>query len=268
MAGRIFAFDGVDGSGKSLLINLVYDELIIGRGLRGKVKRARMPGGTDVGVRIREAIKAPGVEISPLTERLLFAADNAQFVEERLGRLKEDEILLCDRWSFFTDFCYALPRRMDADLLRRVQELIGAAVVDILFICNTPTEVCLQRLKSDASRKRTPCRIEMTGDEYLARVNHFFEAAAQKEAPVGFDRTGSNEAIVWHRAREVAHEVVSLDGTQEPQALCAAVLEHLKPWIPEKIDGAERAEGTGADAGVPLGGDADVSGGGTAPAGQ
>ena len=240
MAGKVFAFDGVDGSGKSFLINLVYDELVIGRGLKGKVKRARMPGGTAADAQIRKIIKAPDVEISPLTERLLFAADNVQFIVECIQRLGDDEILLCDRWSFFTDYCYALPRGLSVQELVSVQDILPEAKVDILFICNTPTNVCLKRIANDASRKRTPCRIEMIGEDYLVKVNHYFSVAAQEKMPVFGEE---HDVAVWQRAREVAGKVVSLDGIQEPKALRDAVLEHLKPWIPEKIDGVERAEG-------------------------
>jgi dTMP kinase len=77
--GVFITFEGCEGSGKTTQAQKLKDYLE-GRGK--EVVLVREPGGTPVGEKIREILLGPdaGVEIAPITEALLFAADRAQLV--------------------------------------------------------------------------------------------------------------------------------------------------------------------------------------------
>jgi dTMP kinase len=77
--GRLIAFEGVEGAGKSTQLELLRQALE-GRGR--EVVVTREPGGTPAGERVRAVVLDPGVELHPRAEALLFAAARAELVEE------------------------------------------------------------------------------------------------------------------------------------------------------------------------------------------
>jgi dTMP kinase len=94
--GRLVAFEGVEGSGKSTQLDLLRCELE----RRGhEVVVTREPGGTPAGERVREVLLDPGVQLHPRAEALLFAAARAQLVEQVIRpALERGAVVLCDRY--------------------------------------------------------------------------------------------------------------------------------------------------------------------------
>ncbi|HYN17884.1 MAG TPA: dTMP kinase, partial [Actinomycetes bacterium] len=94
--GRLIAFEGVEGAGKSTQLELLRRELE-GRGR--EVVVTREPGGTPVGERVRALLLDPEVEIHPRAEALLFAAARAELVERVIRpALERGAVVLCDRY--------------------------------------------------------------------------------------------------------------------------------------------------------------------------
>jgi dTMP kinase len=94
--GRLIAFEGVEGSGKSTQLELVRAALE-GRGL--EVVVTREPGGTPAGERVRAIVLDPGVELHPRAEALLFAAARAELVFAVIRpALERGAVVLCDRY--------------------------------------------------------------------------------------------------------------------------------------------------------------------------
>jgi dTMP kinase len=94
--GRLIAFEGVEGSGKSTQLELLR------RALEGRVREVvvtREPGGTPAGERIRAVLLDPAVELHPRAEALLFAAARAELVEAVIRpALERGAVVLCDRY--------------------------------------------------------------------------------------------------------------------------------------------------------------------------
>jgi dTMP kinase len=93
MRGLFVTFEGIDRSGKTtqagLLVGALGDEAL----------GVREPGGTAAGERVREVLKDPGVEVSPETEALLFAAARAELVNEViLPALQDGRVVVSDRF--------------------------------------------------------------------------------------------------------------------------------------------------------------------------
>src|ERR671913_1839503 len=94
--GRLIAFEGVEGSGKSTQLELLRQALE-GRGC--EVVVTREPGGTPAGERVRSLLLDPGVELHPRAEALLFAAARAELVERVIRpALERGAVVLCDRY--------------------------------------------------------------------------------------------------------------------------------------------------------------------------
>jgi dTMP kinase len=108
--GRLIAFEGVEGSGKSTQLELLRAALESREGpgdRRGgppvspsrEVVVTREPGGTPAGERIRALLLDPEVELHPRAEALLFAAARAELVEAVIRpALERGAVVLCDRY--------------------------------------------------------------------------------------------------------------------------------------------------------------------------
>jgi dTMP kinase len=234
-------FDGCDGSGKSLLSTLVRDyyRVDLGEIWRGRVIQTFMPGGTAVGQQIRGLLKDVRNTIDPIAERLLFAADNAQFMTEVIEANSDTgKLILCDRWSFFTDFCYGIPRGIKPETLRLLQSVIPKRKLDLLFICTTPFDICMGRVKNDHNRERTPCRIEQFGEEYMRRVWDMYHAAVTVKL---YDE-GTAWRLVQNLTSEVADVTIGLDGMLTPQTLCKIATDHINTMLKLKGETCESKE--------------------------
>lgn len=89
--------EGVEGSGKSTIINFIKDSLET----KGKkVIVTREPGGIDIAEQIRSVIlDRKNTKMEGRTEALLYAAARRQhLVEKVIPSLDEGNIVLCDRF--------------------------------------------------------------------------------------------------------------------------------------------------------------------------
>jgi dTMP kinase len=94
--GRLIAFEGVEGSGKSTQVELLRQAL---EGRDREVVVTREPGGTPAGERVRALLLDPEVELGPRAEALLFAAARAELVAEVIRpALERGAHVLCDRY--------------------------------------------------------------------------------------------------------------------------------------------------------------------------
>jgi dTMP kinase len=94
---RFISFEGGEGSGKTTLIEMLYNELIQ---LGYNIVKTREPGGSKIAEEIRNVIlNVENVAMDYRTEALLLAASRRQhLVEVIIPALKEDKIVLCDRY--------------------------------------------------------------------------------------------------------------------------------------------------------------------------
>ena len=92
------AFEGIDGSGKTTLINELSAELS-----KASVdfKIVREPGGTKLSEGIRDLLLSHDFEVNPTAEALLFSASRAQLIQEVVKpSIKNGQVIITDRSAY------------------------------------------------------------------------------------------------------------------------------------------------------------------------
>ena len=90
-------FEGGEGSGKSTVADIIYKKLL---DEKYPIVLSREPGGVKISEQIRNVIlDKANTELDNRTEALLFAASRRQHLVEKVWpALKENKIVLCDRY--------------------------------------------------------------------------------------------------------------------------------------------------------------------------
>lgn len=175
-------FEGLDGSGKSTLIELTKSEL----GRRGKTfVQTREPGGTPLAEDIRKLLLRPDAEAPVASaELLLYSASRAQHVSRViLPALERGDWVLCDRFSessvAFQCFARGLPRA-DVDWLNRFAQQGRKA--DLVVLLDLPVDESLRRLKERQLAQNVPKdRMEREDTEFHRKVRDGYLAQAKEE---------------------------------------------------------------------------------------
>lgn len=97
--GKFIVFEGGDGSGKSTILEMIYNYLKE-KGI--ECVKTREPGGIKISEDIRTIIlDTNNTEMDSRTEALLYAAARRQhLVEKVIVALNEGKIVLCDRFVY------------------------------------------------------------------------------------------------------------------------------------------------------------------------
>jgi dTMP kinase len=188
--GRLIAFEGIDGCGKSTQAKAVAAAL--------GALLTHEPGATPLGARLRRLLLDPDSDSPPPTPRaetLLMAADRAEHVAQVIEpALASGAWVVTDRYSGSTIAYQGYGRRLGADGLAEVVAWATAGVeADLSVFVDVPVEVA-------AARRRGADRMERLGPEFAARVREGFAAQAAADAARWLVVDGSREvdAITAH----------------------------------------------------------------------
>ena len=192
MTGRFLVLEGIDGCGKTTQLRQLADWLP-GSGLMpagARLHLTREPGGTPLGLALRELLLNPPDESSPgpTAELLLYAADRAQHVE-RLIRpaLKRGDWVLSDRFSGSTIAYQGDGRGLNLQTILDLERIATAGVQpDLTLWLDLPLQESLKRRGA-----RSDDRIEAEGQAFLARVSEGFQrlSAQRGWTPVAADQS-------------------------------------------------------------------------------
>ncbi|PPG53246.1 dTMP kinase [Rathayibacter sp. AY1E9] len=178
MTGLFVTLEGGDGAGKTTQARLLEEWL----GTRGEtVVRTREPGGTEVGLQIREIVLHHRGEIDPRAEALLYAADRAQHIGTLVRpALERGEVVVQDRYIDSSVAYQGAGRVLDAVEVRRLSEWATHDLrPDLTVLLDLDPAVARGRL--DAARTRFD-RLEAEKAEFHGRVREAFLAIAETDA--------------------------------------------------------------------------------------
>ncbi|NUT59339.1 MAG: dTMP kinase [Agromyces sp.] len=175
--GVFITLEGGDGSGKTTQAEILR-EWLSGEGRT--VVRTREPGGTEVGVEIREIVLHHRGDISPRAEALLYAADRAHHVATVVRpALERGEIVIQDRYIDSSVAYQGVGRVLDPQAVRGLSEWATEGLApDLTILLDLDADAARGRL--DEARTRYD-RLEAEASEFHDRVRAAYLALAEAE---------------------------------------------------------------------------------------
>ncbi|EIC07625.1 Thymidylate kinase [Microbacterium laevaniformans OR221] len=172
--GLWVTFEGGDGTGKTTQATRLETWL---REQGRTVVRTREPGGTEVGVLIRDIVLHHRGEVSPRAEALLYAADRAQHVATLVRpALARGEVVIQDRYFDSSVAYQGAGRVLDAEQVRDLSMwATEGALPDLTVLLDLDPATARRRL--DAADKPFD-RLEAEKSEFHERVRSAFLALA------------------------------------------------------------------------------------------
>ena len=208
MPGTFITFEGIDGSGKSTQLRLL-NTYLRAHGCNALVTRE--PGGTALGLRLREALLDALEEVDPLTELLVFAADRAQHVRRMLlPALEGGAVVISDRYADATVAYQGAGRGFTPELISQIVQLATEGLkpdLTLLFDVSITESVSRTTRRStgkNASVKGGRDRLDIEDAEFHTRVRDAYLqiAAAEPERVKIVDTAGPVEQT-QERVREL-----------------------------------------------------------------
>lgn len=159
-------FEGPDGSGKSTILNLVYNELIK---KNYNIVKTREPGGTNISEKLRDIIlDKENSELTYRTEALLYAASRAQHVEEFiLPNLKNGVHVISDRFVLSSLAYQGYGRGLGFDEVYKINDFATNSLNPDLTLFFTVDPLTTLKRKSDSVEAD---RLELERESFHSRV--------------------------------------------------------------------------------------------------
>ncbi|HHW36366.1 MAG TPA: dTMP kinase [Bacillales bacterium] len=188
----LITLEGVEGSGKSTLINYVKDFLEY----RGKsIVVTREPGGIDIAEQIRSVIlDKKNTKMDGRTEALLYAAARRQhLVEKIIPSLNEDKFVLCDRFIDSSLAYQGYARGLGIDEVLSINEFaIGKFMPNLTLYLDLDPQVGLSRIRKN--REREVNRLDLEEMNFHNKVKEGYEEVLAK-FPDRIVRIDANQEI-------------------------------------------------------------------------
>jgi len=141
-------FEGSEGCGKSTQAKALWRKLTR---LGVPAELTHEPGGTALGNQLRRILKRRRqVEISPISELLLFAACRIQLVTEVIRpSLQQNKMVICDRFADSTIAYQGYGRGLNLEVIKKINELATEEIKpDLIILLDIPTQKGLGRKQS------------------------------------------------------------------------------------------------------------------------
>ena len=226
LAAKFIVIDGPDGAGKGTQIERL--KLAV-QEQGGQWVRAKDPGGTTIGDRIRHVLL--GYDLSDMDARceaLLFMASRAQLVAEVVRpALENGQTVIGDRFISATcayQVAAGFPRE---DVIALGRQAVGDTWPDLTIILDVPPELGFDRTGRTAAHART--RKKNANNDQLAMFDDAHVDAMERRS-LDFHRRVRQNFLELPDVYPAP--VIVLDGTQDSEAVSAAMMKELKRAFP------------------------------------
>jgi dTMP kinase len=164
MRGLFVTLEGIDRSGKTTQARMLCDAL------GDQALGVREPGGTPAGERLRDILKDPQIELSPVTEALLFAAARGELVGQVIRpALEADRVVVSDRFLDSSLAYQGGARELGIDEVERINRFAtGGLEPDLTLLLDIAPEAAARRAGEQD-------RFEGEGSELQHRVVAAYE---------------------------------------------------------------------------------------------
>ncbi|MET0674140.1 MAG: dTMP kinase [Microbacterium pygmaeum] len=175
--GLFLTFEGGDGVGKTTQA-AILEEWLTARGR--SVVRTREPGGTEVGVLVRDIVLHHRGEVAARAEALLYAADRAQHIETVVRpALERGDVVIQDRYIDSSVAYQGAGRILGRDEVRDLSLwATGGLLPDLTVLLDLDPARARERLDAD---DKPFDRLEAEKSVFHDRVREEFLALAASE---------------------------------------------------------------------------------------
>jgi dTMP kinase len=211
--GRLIAFEGGEGSGKTTQARLVAIWL---RELGYDVEKTHEPGATKIGMRLRALLlDTSHTGMSPRAEALMYAADRAEHVASVIApALARGAIVITDRYVDSSLAYQGAGRDLPVDEIARFNRwATGGRIPDLTILLDMDPMAGLSR------RARSADRLEAEPADFHLRVRAGFLALARAEP----DR------------------YLVLDADRPPAEITRDIQERIRELLPDPVPSAAEA---------------------------
>ena len=169
------------------------------------------PGGSALGVKLREAILRVGAASSPplvpLAELFLYEADRAQHVSEVVRpALRRGEVVLCDRYADASVVYQGIARGLGVGAVQKLNRLAtGGLTPDLTIVVDVSVREGLRRV----SRRGRANRLDRESRSFHEKVRRGYLALARREPGRVriVDGAGTPQSVAEQAWREGMHAV-------------------------------------------------------------
>lgn len=177
MTGLFITFEGGDGSGKTTQINLLATWL---EAQGQTVVLTREPGGTDLGVELRNIVLHRKGFIAPRAEALLYAADRSHHIHSLVRpALERGEVVVQDRYLDSSVAYQGAGRVLDPEEVRELSLWATERLMPHLTVLlDVPASVAKAR---QAQTEREYDRLEAEAEDFHTRVRESYLSLAAAE---------------------------------------------------------------------------------------
>jgi len=222
LSGKFLVVDGIDGAGKGTQLDRL-EAWITGQG--GSCVRARDPGGTAIGDRIRHVLLDFDLsQMDPACEALLFMASRAQLVAEVVRpALASGKTVLCDR--FISATCaYQVAAGFPLEKVLELGRLaVGDTWPDLTIVLDVPPQIGFARLGRKPGQSAPRRNSTAPGQTTL------FDGGvsdAMERRPADFHRRVRE--LFLELPKVYPRPVVVVDGAPAPEVVFAQVQEAVR----------------------------------------
>lgn len=206
--GYFISFEGGEGAGKTTQIERLVQRL---QAIGLKVIVTREPGGSCIGPQVRDLVlNVAHRTLTPRAELLLYEADRAQHVEEKiLPALEEGEVVVTDRYADSSVVYQGMSRGLGEAWVKKLNAFATADVTpDLTVVLDIPEAEGLARVRSS----RALDRMENENLSFHKKVRRGFLKLA-KQSP---------------------RRYLVIDATKKPDVIAEAIWSHVQRQMERK----------------------------------
>jgi dTMP kinase len=175
--GFFVTFEGIEGSGKSTQVMRVTRCL---EGLGVSAIATREPGGTAVGLGLRDVLLGWAGRLDPAAELLLMFADRRQHLSETIEpALAEGRVVLCDRYTDASRAYQGAGRRLGEEAVDALHRRFCRKEPDVTYLFDCPVDTALARVARRGRGRKD--RFENETLAFHRRVRAAYRRRARRE---------------------------------------------------------------------------------------
>lgn len=182
MPGKFITLEGIEGSGKSVQLHLLEEEL---KKRKVRFLITQQPGGTPFGKEVRQILlQQEGAQREPTAELLLYLADRYQHLKEVIEpSLTQGLHVLCDRYHDATLAYQGHARGLGFPMVDQLAKILALRIPDLTLVLDLEVEVGLKRARERNQNENSENwgRFEAEDLYFHRRVREGYRLLVQRE---------------------------------------------------------------------------------------